>query len=65
MTVAKIQTETTWNVFHNNQEYTVTVMEDYTTNTLHWDVINEEGEIVTDEKVIMELVAVIEDASNA
>ena len=61
MIVSKIQTETTFDVdFEGESGYTVTIMEDFTTGHIHWNIIDEHGNQVEDEDVIEQIVAIIE-----
>jgi hypothetical protein len=60
MHVFKLQTETTFNLEGEEVGYTVTVMEDFTSGNIHWDIVDDDGNEVEDEDLLQEIVAIIE-----
>jgi hypothetical protein len=60
ISVEKVQVETTFDVINGECSYTVVVMEDYQSNTIHWDIMDDAGDMVEDEDLISEIVNIIE-----
>ena len=58
--VKLIQTDFTYNIEHEGQEYTVIVVEDIPTQYFEYTVFNEEGDIIEDEEKITMLIELIE-----
>jgi len=61
MDAYKVQTETTFNVTdEDGNEYTVTVMEDYGSGTISWDITDDEGNMVIDNELVTKIANIIE-----
>jgi hypothetical protein len=61
MDAYKVQTETTFNVTdEDGNEYTVTVMEDYGSGHISWDITDDEGNMVIDDELVTKIANIIE-----
>jgi hypothetical protein len=58
--VAKMQTDTTYNVEMEGKGYTVTIMEDYGSTVVQWEIFDDESNLVTDAEVLEPIVYIIE-----
>ena len=60
MRVSKVQTKTTYSVELEEKNYRVTIMEDYGSPKVQWEIFDSKDNEVTDAEVIEPIVHVIE-----